>query len=152
MEPINTKEKINGIWQKTPEYRAWSHMKGRCNNVNDSTYHYYGGRGIKVYEPWSTNYKLFYKYIGKRPSNQHSLDRIDTNGDYEPGNIRWANRAVQARNKRIRVDNTSGYKNISKVRNGYNTRVHLGTYSTLQDAIDVQNKVYNILIKEGIIE
>jgi len=86
--------------RNTPEYRAWCHMKGRCNDERDKSYPDYGGRGIRVCDEWQENYKAFLDAIGRRPSPTHSLDRIDVNGNYQPGNVRWATRKRQNNNTR----------------------------------------------------
>jgi len=80
----------------TPEYRAWKAMKNRCYNSNLESWHRYGGRGIKVYGPWLTDFEAFFEHIGPRPSPKHSVDRIDNDGDYAPGNVRWATNKEQA--------------------------------------------------------
>lgn len=80
-----------------PEYTAYRRAKSRCNNTNHAAYAYYGGRGIKFL---FKNYAEFFRHLGFRPSAKHSLDRIDTNGNYEPGNCRWADKLQQARNMR----------------------------------------------------
>lgn len=69
-------------------------------NSNDPCYFNYGGRGIKIAEEWKNNPKAFIDYIGPRPSNKHSIDRIDVNGNYEPGNIQWATAEQQSNNRR----------------------------------------------------
>lgn len=84
---------------KDSEYRAWAHMLGRCRNKNKRDYKYYGGRGIKVCERW-LNFENFLQDIGEKPTKDHTLDRIDVDGDYEPGNCRWATRSEQCRNQR----------------------------------------------------
>lgn len=81
-----------------PEYSTWEQMKNRCNNQNYYLYHRYGGRGIKVCSSW-TKFEGFYSDMGPRPDETHSLDRIDPNGNYEPGNCRWATMKVQQRNR-----------------------------------------------------
>jgi len=81
------------------EHRAWKHMRGRCLNPKDSRYAYYGGRGIKVCSRWDS-FDFFIADLGLRPSPQHSIERQDVNGNYEPGNVVWATRTEQARNKR----------------------------------------------------
>lgn len=74
-------------------------MKFRCDNPKYKGYHRYGGRGIKVHEEWSHDFRAFYKYIGEPPTTMHSLDRIDNDGNYEPGNVRWATKHQQDNNK-----------------------------------------------------
>lgn len=86
----------------TPEYHAWHAMISRCENPLDDSYDDYGGRGIKVIQEWH-DFETFYHAAGKRPNNGYSIDRIDVNGNYEPGNIRWATREQQQRNKRNTV-------------------------------------------------
>ncbi len=83
-----------------PEYRVWAHMIGRCHNENDAAYDNYGGRGIVVCERWRGSYVDFLTDMGRRPSDSHQIDRIDNDGDYEPGNCRWATFDQQCRNKR----------------------------------------------------
>jgi hypothetical protein len=88
---------ING--EKTPEYRTWISIRRRCNNENTADYPQYGGRGIKVCERWDS-FEAFLEDMGKRPSNRHSIDRIDSNADYSPENTRWATSTEQTRNTR----------------------------------------------------
>lgn len=85
---------------QSPEYRSWVHMKGRCQNKSNGSWARYGGRGIKVCERWSESFAAFLLDMGPRPSSEHSLDRIDVNGNYEPNNCRWATGVEQQRNKR----------------------------------------------------
>jgi hypothetical protein len=82
-----------------PEYWVWSHMRDRCTNPNNTKYHIYGGRGISVCKEWD-DFAIFLSDVGRRPSENHSLDRYpDNNGDYEKGNVRWATDLEQARNR-----------------------------------------------------
>lgn len=82
------------------EYHSWSGMKSRCYNPSNAAYKNYGGRGIKVCDEWLQSFNSFMRDMGKKPSPKHSIDRINNNGDYEPGNCRWADDTAQARNKR----------------------------------------------------
>lgn len=84
----------------SPEYRSWTAMKSRCNNPNATKYELWGGRGIEVCARWDASFEAFLEDMGRRPSPRHSLDRINSNGNYEPGNCRWATPEEQNRNRR----------------------------------------------------
>lgn len=86
------------------EYGIWQTMTRRCSDRKVMGWPDYGGRGICVYEPWRKSFAEFIAYVGRRPSTEHTLDRIDNDGDYEPGNVRWATRAQQRRNMVRRSD------------------------------------------------
>jgi hypothetical protein len=81
----------------TPEYRTYRRAKQRCENPNRQGYENYGGRGIKFL---FTSFKQFYAELGPKPSPAHSVDRIDNDGHYEPGNVQWAIQSWQNRNQR----------------------------------------------------
>ena len=89
-----------------PLYNTWSSMKDRCRNKNNKAYKNYGGRGIKVCDRWvgRQGFWNFVDDMGNRPKG-YSLDRIDSNGDYEPSNCRWATRHLQNINKRVQREN-----------------------------------------------
>lgn len=100
-ELASAKSKTHGQ-SHSPEYNAWHSMKGRCERPSYHHFKDYGGRGIRVCERWLHDFPAFLADMGPRPSATHSLDRIDVNGNYEPGNCRWATPEEQASNKRLR--------------------------------------------------
>lgn len=91
---------------KDPLYKLWLRINRRCHDPSAHNYRWYGARGIKVWEPWRHDAGLFIDWIeqnlGPRPSPEHSINRIDNDGDYEPGNLDWATALQQARNRRPR--------------------------------------------------
>ena len=86
-----------------PTYSSWASMIQRCTNPNAGGYHRYGGRGIRVCERWRDSYAAFLADVGPRPPGR-TLDRINNDGNYEPGNCRWATKSEQ------RINSTSGRK------------------------------------------
>lgn len=91
--------RIHGMWQ-SPEFRVWSTMKDRCYRKESKGYECYGGRGIAVCQRWLSSFEAFFADMGARPTPQHSLDRINVDGNYESSNCRWATSFEQARNRR----------------------------------------------------
>lgn len=82
------------------EYPVWQSMKDRCLNPNNQDFAYYGGRGITVCDRWRQSFEAFLEDVGPRPSKRHWIDRLDTNGNYDPGNCAWRTIQEQQRNRR----------------------------------------------------
>lgn len=109
---LQTKHRLGN--QRT--YRIWNHIIQRCENPNDKGYINYGGRGISVYITWRLNFVVFHNYIISLPNyndNNRLLDRINNDGNYEPGNLRWADYYTSCINRRMPKHNTSGYIGVS---------------------------------------
>ncbi len=85
---------------RTAEYRIWCLMRSRCGDETNEDYPGYGGRGIKVCSEWQGSYERFIADVGKRPRPGMSINRIDNDGNYEPGNVCWSTQKEQCRNKR----------------------------------------------------
>lgn len=85
---------------KSPEYGTWVNIKGRCLNPNSPKYPDYGGRGIQMCDRWKSSFAAFLADMGPRPAGRYTIERLDNDGHYEPGNCIWATYAVQSRNKR----------------------------------------------------
>lgn len=87
-----------GRRRTSPEYRSWQAMRNRCLNPNAEDWAYYGGRGVTIVRKWAV-FAVFLRDMGRRPSPRHTLDRINDNVGYRPGNCRWATRLTQSRNR-----------------------------------------------------
>lgn len=88
--------------RKSPEYVVWNNLRQRCTNPNNPMYDNYGGRGIGVDPRWEA-FEVFHADMGPRPSDNHSIEREDVNGNYEPNNCVWATKETQANNTRRNV-------------------------------------------------
>jgi hypothetical protein len=122
----------------TVEYRAYSEAKKRCNNPNSKEYQRYGARGIQFLFP---SYESFLEHLGRKPDPSLSLDRIDSNKHYEPGNVRWASVTTQRLNQGLRSDNRSAFRGVVLHRGRWeayislnHSRKFLGCFSTAEDA------------------
>jgi len=76
----------------------WRTLKNRCRNPNATAYRWYGARGVEICERWASSFDAFLSDVGMPPAKNYSLDRIDNNGHYEPGNVRWATQKQQVEN------------------------------------------------------
>lgn len=139
------KYELHGM-RYTPEYRSYAHAKARCQCETDAKYSIYGARGIEFK---FTSFKQFLKEVGERPSSQHSIERINNNGHYELGNVRWATAREQGLNKRLHNNNTSGYRGVSqhwrsKKFTAYiranNKALYLGEYETPEEAAYIRDQ------------
>lgn len=131
-------------------YKMWSGMKKRCYCNDYNRYHDYGGRGIRVCDEWINSYIIWFSYISKLPhygEDGFTLDRIDNNGNYEPGNLRWASKSAQSRNTRISRDNKSGFRGVHQrggsfgcyIRDG-KKRIWIGSFKNVLDAAKARDK------------
>lgn len=100
---VHRHSRIGAAQKPSPEYKAWCAMRDRCNRQNHIAYKNYGGRGIKVCSEWEASFTAFLAHIGPKPTPAHTVDRINVDGNYAPGNVRWATRKEQAANKRPRI-------------------------------------------------
>lgn len=103
---LREKTRRTGLANKThgmtgsPEYKVWSGIKNRCFREHDPAYYNYGGRGVTMAPEWVNDFPSFLAHVGKRPSKYHSLDRLDNDGNYEPGNVAWRTMEEQNCNRR----------------------------------------------------
>jgi len=137
----------------TPEHVCWMDMVSRCYSKNNQSYHRYGGRGITVCKRWRNNFINFLNDMGLKPNPKLTIERIDNDGDYRPGNCKWETHAIQNRNKSKRKDNNSGTNGVSwdKSKSKWLSTIGLdhkqkfiGRFSNLQDAITARKQAEHV--------
>lgn len=143
----------------TKIYGSWERMKDRCNNPGNKSYHDYGGRGISIIKEWNDRFLSFYDYVKKLPNYMkegYTLDRIDNDKGYEPGNLRWATYSMQSSNRRW--SSSSGYTGVSYVKRDdkYSSelqinrkRIVIGYFDTAEEAATERNKYISANNIEG---
>lgn len=94
-------------WDHYKEYYTWQSVKQRCTNCNATSYENYGGRGIKVCDRWFNSFANFLEDMGDAPTKNHSIERVNVNGDYEPNNCIWIPLAEQKFNRRPKPPETA---------------------------------------------
>lgn len=140
------------------EYKSWASMKQRCLNPRCAKYKYYGGRGIGFCDRWQV-FDNFLQDMGQRPPHT-TLDRINTNGNYEPSNCRWATGTEQNLNTRLNSRNKTGVTGVSynNKRKRWHSRIqvygkeiHLGYFKTSEEAKLAREQAQEEIFKQGLV-
>lgn len=135
----------HGYSNKDLTYEIWKSIKGRIYNKKNKSYKNYGGRGVGIFPIWSVDFQSFYDYVSLLPhfkEETYSLDRINNDGNYEPGNLRWTTPHVQCANSRKHKNNKSGYTGVSSYKKRWQVNInskYIGYADTLKDAVSLRN-------------
>ena len=149
----------HGMADNHPLFKVWANIKAKCNRPTATQYEWYGARGINVCDEWLSNFKSFYDHVTQLENYGkigYTLDRINNNGNYKPGNLRWASKHTQTVNRRKFKSNTTGFTGVyvhkekfiagMRINRQY---IHIGIYSTIIEAAEARN---NYIIKHGLFE
>ena len=135
----------NGV--RTQDYIMWQNMKARCARKNHPEYSRYGGRGITVCDEWVSDFSAFISSLPERPSKKHQIDRIDTDGNYEKGNIRWVTAQQNSMNRRATSKNKLGVKGVCEHNGRFIAHVAVNgahvlykKFDTVQEASDAHDE------------
>lgn len=131
--PSGRKNRRHGL-SHSPEYRAWDNARSRCRNPRNIKYQHYGARGISMCDRWLNSFDAFIADMGMKPGPGYSLDRVDNNGNYEPGNCRWATVSQQNNNRSFNRFLTVGGKRVTVAEASRMTGVPHGTIISRLDA------------------
>lgn len=144
-ENISKSKNRHGL-SHSSEHNVWMLIKGRCNNINNKAYKNYGGRGIKICDRWLYSFEAFIEDMGMRPSNKHSIDRINNNGHYEPSNCRWTTKKEQNNNRRdnLIIEYNGNCLTLSECCDMYNLK-----YKTVYSNLRSKRKTINEIIESG---
>jgi hypothetical protein len=152
---IRTKHGLYKV-ENNKEIQCYRNMINRCTNSKTKGFEHYGGRGIKICDRWLQGFEYFFTDMGKAPTKNHSLDRIDSNGNYEPSNCRWTTKDVQIKNRKP-LKNKTGYSGVNIEKRGKkkfrscirldNKTYYLGRYFTAKEAHEAWKKA--IAIRES---
>lgn len=133
-------------------YNVWCAMKRRCNREKDKRYHNYGGRGIKMCEEWQNDFMSFYRWAMENGYDEDAefgkvtIDRIDTNGNYEPSNCRFTDLKHQARNKTNNHRITVNGENLTLVEVAEKYKIN---YSTLLSRMNRRQDINDLIVEEN---
>lgn len=133
--------------KKHPLYNTWVSLKQRCANPNNPAYKHYGARGISVCERWRS-FAAFVADMGDKPSPQHSIERVDNDGNYCPENCVWATISEQRFNRRVFSNSVTGFAGVQPSTKGrFTSMVHvagkrhyLGMFNSIEEAHDARQK------------